>query len=434
MMILWASHEQHPVQLHEPWEKAFVAYWSVNCSMGPEFYKSRLQMSLRRSVDGHGILDGPWKADTSDIETVLSLWLWSMKEPTKGYDEEDPDIKTVEPRINRILSVHSDTAHTDVADRDDDIHEAMQLSLWHKRANNGLKTYKSRNYRLVQVAEFQHAVWWREGDQFVTDSEGPPAASNDRRRFFGWRNMKKGPMKGLSVFHEMMPSNSSLPLNYAQELYSTFLTAITQAVEDLGGNSQATRYGEFIGASNETVDEIQAALVTRGLCDADEAFACTIPTLRTQGLLQPPEEVIAMVGKLADNHLKQKRWNNHEQDPTEAKEATKKLRALVIDNCKGFLQALEGDDEASIAGYRGIVHLLDRYSKDETIKNIPYAESDQGTGSGGGSGAQVKSLADIIVYCGEAARSRLEQKYPLSAGSEDERLLSRLREHGMWKD
>ncbi|RSL91304.1 hypothetical protein CDV31_015476 [Fusarium ambrosium] len=161
-----------------------------------------------------------------------------------------------------------------------------------------------------------------------------------------------------------------------------------------------------------------------------------------------------MVGKLADNHLKQKRWNkcaglanwrirllrdnvskrSHEQVSAEAKEATKELRSLVIDNCKGFLQALEGDDEAAIAGYRGIVHLLDRYSKDETIKNIPYAESDQGTGSGGGSGAQENGLADIIVSCREAARSRLKQKYPLSAGSEDERLLSRLREHGMWKD
>ncbi|RSL60538.1 hypothetical protein CEP53_005410 [Fusarium sp. AF-6] len=252
----------------------------------------------------------------------------------------------------------------------------------------------------------------------------------------------------------MMPSNSSLLLNYAQELYSNFLTAITQAVEDLGGNSQATRYGEFIGASNETVDEIQAALVTRDLCNADEVFACTIPTLRTQRMLQPPEEVIAMVGKLADDRLKQKRWNkyaglanwrirllrdnvskrSHEQDSTKAKEATKKLRSLVIDNCKGFLQALEGDDEAAIAGYRGIVHLLDRYSKDETIKNIPYAENDQGTGSGGGSGAQAKGLADIIVSRGEAARSRLERKSPLSASSEDERLLSRLREHGMWRD
>ncbi|RSL91305.1 hypothetical protein CDV31_015477 [Fusarium ambrosium] len=231
MMILWASHKQHPVRLHEYWEKAFVAYWSVNCSMGPEFYKSRLQMSLRRSVDSHGIPDGPWKADTSDIEAVLSLWLWSMEEPTKAYDEEDPDIKTVEPRINRILSVHSDTAHTDAADCDDDIHEAMQLSLWHKRVNNGLQAYKLRNYHLAELAKSQHAVWWREGDQFVTDSEGPPAASNDR-----WRDMKKGPMKGLSVFHEMMPSNSSLLLNYAQELYSTFLMAITQAVTDLDGN------------------------------------------------------------------------------------------------------------------------------------------------------------------------------------------------------
>ncbi|RMJ05164.1 hypothetical protein CDV36_014165 [Fusarium kuroshium] len=268
-------------------------------------------MSLRRSVDSHGIPDGPWKADTSDIEAVLSLWLWSMEEPTKAYDEEDPDIKTVEPRINRILSVHSDTAHTDAADRDDDIHEAMQLSLWHKRVNNGLQAYKLRNYHLAELAKSQHAVWWREGDEFVTNSNGPPVVSNDRQRFFGWSNMKKALMKGLSVFHEMMPSNSPLLLNYAQELYSTFLTAITQAVEDLGGNSQATRYGEFIGASNETVDEIQAALVTRGLCDADEAFACTIPTSRTQGLLQPPEEAIAMVGKLADNHLKQKRWNKY---------------------------------------------------------------------------------------------------------------------------
>ncbi|RTE71891.1 hypothetical protein BHE90_013699 [Fusarium euwallaceae] len=346
MMILWASHKQYPVQLHESWEKAFVAYWSVNCSMGPEFYKSRLQMSLRRSVDGHGILDGPWKADAAEIEAMLSLWLWSMKQPTKGYDEEDPDIKTVEPRINRILSVHSDTAHTDTADRDDDIHEAMQLSLWQKRVNNGLQAYKLRNYHLAELAKSQHAVWWREGDEFVTNSNGPP------------------------------------------------------------------------------------------------------------GLLQPPEEVIAMVGKLADNHLKQKRWSkyaelanwrirllrekvskrSHEQDSAEANEATKELRSLVIDNCKGFLQALEGDDEAAIAGYGGIVHLLDRYSKDETIKNIPYAESDQGTGSGGGSGAQAKGLAGIIVYCGEAARSRLEQKYPLSAGSEDKRLLSRLREHGTWKD
>ncbi|RSL49682.1 hypothetical protein CEP54_012306 [Fusarium duplospermum] len=340
MMILWASHRQHPVQLHDSWEKNFVAYWSVSCSMGSDFLKSRLQMSLRRSVDSHGIPDGPWKADASEIEAVLSLWLWSMGEPVKSHDKEDPDIKAVEPRINRILSFHS---HAE--DRDDDFDGDMQLSLWYKRATTGLKLLKLRNHHLVDLPRLQHAVWWRDGDQFITNDDGPPAASNDWRRFFGWSNVKKGPMKGLSVAHQTMPSNSSLLLNYAHELYNTFLTRITQVVKDLGGNSQATQHGGFISASNETVDEVQTALVAGGLCAADEAFACTIPTLIAQGLLQPPEEMIAMVGKLGDNHHQQKRWSkyadlsnwrlrllhdnvsklSHGQDLTGAKETTKKL-------------------------------------------------------------------------------------------------------------
>ncbi|KAF9784237.1 hypothetical protein IL306_007750 [Fusarium sp. DS 682] len=294
----------------------------------------------------------------------------------------------------------------------------------------------------------QNALWWYGGDGFITDGNGPPTTSHGRLRFFGWSNMKQVPRNGrLAVYG--IPSDNSLLLNCAQELYSAFLMAITQAVKDLGGQTESKQHGEMLRATNETVDEIQSAIITRGLCDAEDAFACTIPVLRHRGLLEPPDEIIVMAGEVAENYRRQKRWSeyaehanwalrqrydkvvsklSHEQDSTEAMEAMNDLRLLLVDHCQGYIEALQQKDNDDIkVGYQGILHLLDRYSQDDMIKKIPLVWTDCGNSLDGNPSTQPQSLADTIRSYGEAARYQLEGIRPRSG--EEDGFLVRLREH-----
>lgn len=71
-----------------------------------EHYHSTIPMSLRRAIGFLGKPDGPWKADISELEAVLGLWLWSLK--ASPYEKTDK-----EPRMSRILQAYSSAGRVD---------------------------------------------------------------------------------------------------------------------------------------------------------------------------------------------------------------------------------------------------------------------------------------------------------------------------------
>lgn len=403
MRIFFASRSKPPVVLHPSWEQASCMFWTLKCSLADAQlrggHSSHVHMSLRRDVDASGVPVGEWKTDRSEIEAVIGLWLWSLREP-RSRQELDAGEGTGQRRsISRILLASPDLEHTS--------HETLDLDIWRERAGVKIQKLWLRLDRLITpgptsyLTKVQNSVWLRHGEDFVASTRGYSSLHDNRdlRRFFGWHNVdiSLGPLPTRLAILEI-PSKSSLLLNCAQEIYSTFLAAILQAVDDIGGHSEAVQHQGTLAANNENVEAIRQVLLSQGLCDEEDAFACTIPVLQHQGKLKIPDETLSMAGKLADEYRSARKWKECDEliswrlhrtfnavdqeykhwDP--ADDATNRLRLSVLEVCDTYYRAIfQEDDDERTFGCQGIVELLKRYSRDEKVTSIPLVWTDCGT-------------------------------------------------------
>ncbi|KAI0411473.1 hypothetical protein F5X98DRAFT_357193 [Xylaria grammica] len=443
MQILFTSKSDAPTILHKSWEHAFRIFWTVQSSLRDPSMQNRRQdsdinMSLRREVDNDGAPQGPWKSDRSELEAVLGLWLWSLKKPQNGL-HEDMNSNRVNMHISRILSTHQD--------------RILDLDIWRGRC--GAKIQKRRLKVPAKVAniarrensfemkenvsegghnQFHHAmfgwdgtiscpqaqnsVWWKDDEAFVTDPTGPHEHSHDQRRFFGWYNISDfSPGDYVDILE--MTSENSLLLNCAQEMYCIFLTAITEAVENIGGHVEAMPYKDGFTVSNDNIDAIIRALIIRGLCDAEDAFACVIPVLRQQNKLE-----YSMAGDMVDRYRQQQNWGKTKEfinwmigylyarvysrsdnkDPVTTSKVANDLRLSLVQACEIYRQALlQDNDQEREFGCRGILDLLEKYSKDEMIINMAATWVDSGTlPPTPSSDNHTRNLVDVLWSYGEA--------------------------------
>ncbi|KAI5918531.1 putative ankyrin repeat protein [Camillea tinctor] len=472
MQILFASDSRSPIVLHKSWEHAFCIFWTIQCSLLNPLTKTHqkddIHMSLRREIDRNGTPQGPWKSDKSELEAVLSLWLWSLKEPHKRHNEKETNSERISQRISRILFAHQNLEDTS--------YETLDLDIWRKRG--GVKIHKRRlkvleklaadancvpgtgedcQYnntvsgweRTISCPQVQNAVWWRDDEEFVTSPEGPPDDSCEQRRFFGWHNVRESSSSDCFDILEIT-SESSLLLNCAQEIYSIFLTAILQAVRSIGGHTNTERHADGFTVTNSNVDDIRRALIRRGLCDAEDAFACIIPILKNQDKLDLPDTVVTLAGDLANHYRQERKWEKtreltdwmigrsyarvdsgpEQQDSATKLENTNSLRVSILAACEIYRQALlqDDDDKLRVFGCEGIIALLRCYSQDRMIMNIPAVWVDSGTVPDNSDlSNRPLTLADTIRCYGEAIMRCIDSRS--SPNAREQQLRSELKEY-----
>ncbi|TGO13374.1 hypothetical protein BTUL_0070g00020 [Botrytis tulipae] len=404
MSIVFALDAQQPVTLYESWEHAFRMFLKVRCSLFDPLTQAcqdgDVYVALRREFDKDGAPEGPWRTDISELEAVLSLWLWSLKKPHKGQDVQDTNAERI--------------GHN-----------------WDGTIN---------------CPQAQNAMWWRDNEAFVTKSEGPPNDSNDQRRFFGWCNVGESSSDDyIDIFD--ITSENSLLLNCAQEIYSTFLAAIMQAVEKIGGSTKTRRHQDGFIVSNHNVDKIRSVLVTRGLCDAEDAFACTIPILKNQDKLAPIIN-LSLASELVAEHIQERNWNKageltdwmigrshhrvysarEQKGSTTRSEVENEFRISLLETCENYRQAiLQDDDEQNFVGCKGILELLRRYLRDETTMSIPFVWVDCGIVPDGLTSINQRiSLSGVIQSYGEVIVWYLNSK---SSSAREQHLQDKLKEY-----
>ncbi|KAI5861325.1 putative ankyrin repeat protein [Durotheca rogersii] len=449
MEILFAPDSQPPVKLYEPWDKAVRIFWTARCSLWnppiqkesqgnsirmsldpqKEFQSNSIHMSLEKAI-GQGGPEGPWRADRSELEALLSLWVWSLKEPSEIEGAKETDSKRAGPSISRILAIQEDAK--------DESSERLNLEIWREQgrkriqkrrlqvdANCGRSGNRSE-LRALDWVEVENAVWWKDDGKFIVRNGGQPQGSRNQRRFFGWHSVKKTwPCRELAVLETT--SKSSLVLNCAQEIYSTFLTAILKIVGDFGSTT-VRQHEEGLTATNDNIERIRNALELRGLCDTDESFACVIPVLITENKLKPPDQIFSVASQLENEYRLNGSWKKYrelvhwklgllfagvlsggEQDSAENMETTNRFRLSFIEACEIGRRALlkNNEDEENLFGYEVIAELFERYSQDEDLKKISFIWVDSETVPGRGSAL---SLADAIQCYGQVALWCLEKE------------------------
>ncbi|KAH0550946.1 hypothetical protein GP486_007689 [Trichoglossum hirsutum] len=255
--------------LKPDWGDASTFFWALSAHtkdtpVEPVF------LYLRRSYNHEINTWTPWKANASEIEAVLGLWLWSEKcrRPTK-----------------RLVAQETDEAKVD--------------------------------YRM----------WIYRETQFDVDEVLP--AAEDRRQFSGWQAVglrREGPLMPLSVLSVKVDSNTP-PTSaiYAQDVFASFMSAVTNIIESVGGSTKrrqnnATMEGGVEHAAvegfeqfrlfNTQLNNVAMAFHSCGLGSVEEAYMCLIPPLRAKFKLPPTREAHEDARLAAMSSAKTSHWTD----------------------------------------------------------------------------------------------------------------------------
>lgn len=390
MQVLFNSDSEPPVTLRDSWKReASIIFWTLEGFLIKDNERSdysKIRLSLRRATDQSGTPEGPWTADRSELEAVLGLWSWSLKNPNKRKSREEADSTVAELPIKRLLFVTQNGEDISIP--------TFELKLWlgqcwvkMEKEWIWLFTKKPGPKPAQPMAWKQNGAWGVYPGNFELQELENPGRAYALQRIFGWHNLSGELTSNAPHQILQLPSKGSLLSNCAQEIYSAFLAAILLAVEDIGGRSTVTQHQDSLSASNENVEKIQKALVARGLCDEVDAFSCTIPVLRKYGNLQLPPEVFAAASDLADKYRQVKEWTKSEElvrwkdrclfekiisspggpDSRRMMEAMNNARLSVVERCEIYSQALQDDEVGMQYGLEGILNLVDRFCRGQGV-------------------------------------------------------------------
>jgi uncharacterized membrane protein len=336
------------VVFEQGWSDVFALVWPVKCALFDENERSfpsdtdaNVYLSLRREIDEGRQISGIWSVDESELEAVLGLWLWSLKDIDDG--------KFLKAPLKRILSVELDQAGT-AAEQD--------FKLW--LGAGGFRIAKVQDVNLPPHSS-QHRL-----DKVETTEHG--------YRLFGWQNVSAGPTTNIK-FLEVQAMTKSLVRMCAQEIYALFFMSIIHIINDISGKTEVTD-GRHFHLVNTTVSQIQEAFTESGLGSFEDALACIIPSLRIQGKLPIGTETLYAARNTAETYVNDKRWEEAERlllwalphakqrittsddtvDSNKQMEAINHLRMLILALCECYRKALISG--VLDFGSKGILDLL----------------------------------------------------------------------------
>lgn len=254
--------------------------WDIGCLMKTTAkgrpYKSTVSLTIIQDTEGTG-LHGPWRADRSELESVLGLWLWSMilaERIGQSKDKEPPGPNNSIIWASRLISALGDS---DFSDRE------ASLRLWLENHSSPLQ---EAQLKPEDTTFFPGGLWVKEDDGNVYKQASEKDFQTERkltgRRIFGsniiptniFANAEKKP---FGVLH--LPSTSSLEMMCAQELFAIFFSTIIPQIDEIRGDTEIVKGPRRLHVANSTISKMIECFISAGIGNHDDAIACMVPVL-----------------------------------------------------------------------------------------------------------------------------------------------------------
>ncbi|EEQ85466.1 ankyrin repeat domain-containing protein 28 [Blastomyces dermatitidis ER-3] len=346
------------------WHETFTLLWAVPCSpdrtrptiefkLGSSPWDSvmierrendrNIYLSLRRKIDVDGNSEGRWRVDEAELEAVLGIWLWSLRQ----FGINGP----LQAPLKRIISAKSNSPQ--------DTNAILDFELW--RAGGG--------FNIIETKE-------------------PGSYVN---RLFGWQNVSADVLEGGNFTMLELPAlTKSFPTMCAQEIYSLFFASMTRIIKSIGGKTTVRDTKRF-GLSNTNICRIHDSFVNSGLGPVEDAFACIIPALRIEGKLPSAIGTFTSARQAAELHVHDGKWveaekillwalqrteqpessSNEEDDEIKRAELLNHQQLLTLTLCECYRKAAFCDGSLYLAANGIVRFLIDPIF--ETLKRIPLA-------------------------------------------------------------
>ncbi|KAI9858396.1 MAG: hypothetical protein M1813_007500 [Trichoglossum hirsutum] len=295
--------------LYGGWQNATTIIWAIHCSVqqpnismtGKSSARSAEQpiyLTLRRD---EAAVDGSWKIDESELEAVVGLWLWSLDSEAEAQWDEyaNANQRGLEVVLKRIFAISAIDEETEKAE--------MDFELWARRET-------SHDKDPLPKGPLQRC-------SSILKNGGT------KSRYFGWQAV------GLNAHSSMPPqmlsvtASNSLCTMCAQDVFISFMTAVTAIIDTVGGETNArdpTMEAYLKDAPrhedlhhflllNSQIDRIANAFVGSGLGSRQDAYMCIIPSLRMHSKLPSVQAAHDNARISATTLRRENRWREAEK-------------------------------------------------------------------------------------------------------------------------
>lgn len=247
--------------------------------------------------------EGPWQVDRAELESILGLWTWSLRN-RPGYLSQKSKV-----RSTRLFKESA----------------RVELDLWRQKAMKRVRTVTlnlepSSEHYLLQVnlkqPNPQSSLWWNDGKEFVMERRRgtggemspPPSEADEIRQFYGLQDLDEPKPPSAQVSALELGSTKSLMLACAQELYKKFLDTIMRTIKHIGGQTQVNKGRGSFYLANENIERLYTAFVQSGLGSVEDAFSCIIPVLFMQNKLPSVSSALTKAREIATRHIREREW------------------------------------------------------------------------------------------------------------------------------
>lgn len=366
------------------WEVPFVEIGTMYIERDTRFIfdEGKALLSIRRNVNRKKI-EGPWRADRSELEAVLGLWLLAIKigeQPQQTEEEQGIEqFPYTHLRSTRIVSALG-------ADGSPDAESNLNIWMGHRSLairHTDLEIKGSSDLTpgdfLVEKGGTYKFLNYNKPRKLVSRPK-------DCRRFFGWHLVPGHLLYSLTGRCSVLQVSSESPLDLmcAQELFALFLTTLMPLLGDIGGSTEIVKGVQRLYVANQTITELVRNFTASGIGSEDDALTCIVPILYAHQKLTYSTAFSAARDD-GDGYRRKNEWGKAEEALTRAldllmQEAERKgadmfqdiqhtseREICTLSLCELYRWALFGNKQSLLFGLRGMLSIYERHLDVEKI-------------------------------------------------------------------
>ncbi|KAI9689743.1 MAG: hypothetical protein M1822_009625 [Bathelium mastoideum] len=374
-----------------------------------------------------------WTVDSTELEAILGLWLWSLK---KGADLEKDD------EHGNKVSIAENIPNYRIIGLDKDSH-LEEMEMW---LGEAFRLLPHSITLTTRTRQFRSITLWQARDGVFVPCDQPNIAgklntNRPARRLFGWTALETS--KGLSsqltsqtaaIKVQCVPTGGTLLDQCSHELFAFIVRTLYKSTTADIGEISLSVVDAKLRWQNPKLSSIMSRFEESGLGSSADALICLLPFLRTGLQLPDGDRMIPSLLALSSDYRKQSKWEKAQNilqsacayympsfklspiitDQKQTK-SFKSFRSAFVALCELYRWAfVRSNGDRRLFGYRGIANLLSQFgfpneSGNEAINEIlaRYRDIASSMAQHYDEGAAFANYQEWRPYVGELAEALL---------------------------
>ncbi|KAI2623803.1 hypothetical protein GGS21DRAFT_533428 [Xylaria nigripes] len=291
--------------LKSAWKDAKSIPWAIKVTEYDQFTKSEeaSHINIFLHKENGSEQSTIWEVNQHYLEAVLGLWTWSII--------SNPNAERLDEfrlQVSEASTVPASRIMATGATEEDIKRAKRELAMW-------IADFPpTRSEKWSSKADPMHTgtLWWMAQMGVSTQVRDliPTGDPQKRFRLHGWQNVPDN--SPAEMFVLTATANSPISITCAHDIYQSFLYAVTEVLESVGGETNFFTGSRGYSLTNEVVARLVECFKESGLGSTQDAHSVIIPALRGRSKLPFSRNTIRSVHVAAEDSRKQGKFEEAE--------------------------------------------------------------------------------------------------------------------------